>query len=185
MKHSSLAKSRQRRWGTHISMDPIPDAEFRPLSATNNKSKVCSGLSWRLSSQANILSQVIWLFSFPKPFQMVKKIHLFILQPHIPFCLFLSYFFWGFWLPCLALLSSMQFCVINLFSAFQDFTRFSCRISVLFFPPSPSLSVAVLPQPLPPCLVGMPSLYWWTEVFIAFYLWFQHPKGGNNVYRSN
>lgn len=73
MKHSSLVQGRQRRWGAHISMDPIPAAEFRPLSATNNKSKVCSGLSWCLSSQANILSQVIWLFSFPKPFQMVKK----------------------------------------------------------------------------------------------------------------
>lgn len=133
------------KWGSHISMDPIPDAEFKPLSAISNKSQ---GSADAFPVRPTYFLRWYEYFLFLSLFRWYKKnkstfssySHTFLSAYF--FVLFLLGFF-----GCLAWLYFLPFNFVSLISSQHSrISLDSCKISFSFFPFSPFPSVAVLSQ---------------------------------------
>lgn len=111
---------------------------------------------------------------------MVKNSHLFLSSESrtslsayfsVQFLLFFAYLAWVYFLPCnfaqSICLAAPGFHLTQL----QDFFLISPAFSIPFC----RGCIAAFAS-LPSCRAMLPCLYQWREIFIAFYLWFQHVR---------
>lgn len=152
MQWVTVVRGRQRQVRAFLQIPSHPSLPWDEISQYHTKQKAQSVVSSAdtFPAKATWFPQVISLFSCPKPFQLIKKS---ILSFHLTaaclssFCLFLCPISSIFWLPCLVLFSSVQFCPID-FSHHSRISFDSTAGPLSYGSPLLYLPAAVVSHPL-------------------------------------